>query len=167
MQNMNALYIGRFQPFHQGHLAVVKSLINRFDRIFIGIGSSQYHDTFDNPFSFSERKTMIIKTLEAGGIDNINIVAIPDIHDPPNWVDHMMRIINEFDVVVTNNLFTRKLFEEKGFIVEETPSFNNKNFSGEYIRNQIRHGKDWENLVPEVVFRIIQEIHGEQRIKNI
>ena len=56
-----ALFIGRFQPFHQGHLDAIKQISE--DEIIIGIGSSQYSKTDDNPYSFEERQKMIEKTL--------------------------------------------------------------------------------------------------------
>ena len=48
---MKILYIGRFQPFHNGHLQLIKSIENKFDQIIIGIGSSQYSHDKNNPFT--------------------------------------------------------------------------------------------------------------------
>ena len=70
---MNALFIGRFQPFHLGHLHVIKKYYNKYDILFIGIGSSQYHHTAENPFTYEERKSMIELTLNAGQINNYRI----------------------------------------------------------------------------------------------
>jgi len=58
---MKALFIGRFQPFHKGHLLFLKSIYTQYDKIIIGIGSSQYSNSLDNPFSYDERKMMIEK----------------------------------------------------------------------------------------------------------
>jgi len=126
---MKALFIGRFQPFHNGHLKVVESLSKDYDEVLIGIGSSQYSDTVDNPFSSDERKLMIEKSLDAIGIINYKIILIPDIHNPPKWVDHVLSICSDFDVVITNNPFTKKLFEEKNFKVVESELYNKKEFS--------------------------------------
>ena len=60
---MKALFIGRFQPFHKGHLKVIKDIIKKDYRVIIGIGSSQYSHTVDNPFTSDERKKMIQETL--------------------------------------------------------------------------------------------------------
>ena len=61
---MNALFIGRFQPFHKGHLKIIQNISKEYDEIIIGIGSSQYGHALENPFTIDERITMIIKTLE-------------------------------------------------------------------------------------------------------
>ena len=162
---MKALYIGRFQPFHKGHLEVIKYLSKRFDHILVGIGSSQYQDTSDNPFSSDERTKMIKDSLKQEKIEGYSIVLITDIHNPPKWVDHVISIVSDFDVVVSNSNFTRGLFEDKGFKTQETPKFNEKEFSGTRIRKRILEGEDWENLVPESVSEIIKDINGVERIK--
>ena len=53
------LYIGRFQPFHMGHLSIVKRALKECDTLVIAIGSSQENRTKKNPFTFEERKAFI------------------------------------------------------------------------------------------------------------
>jgi len=164
---MKALFIGRFQPFHNGHLNVLKYLSNKFDKIIIGIGSSQYFNTTENPFTADERKLMIDRTMKKAGINNYKIVLIPDLHNPPKWVEHVLSIYSDFDIVISNNAFTKQLFSDKGFIVKKTPFFNKNKFSGKVIRKKIKNNESWKDLVPKSVYKIIQEINGEKRIKNV
>src|SRR3989339_862193 len=112
---MIALFIGRFQPFHSGHLDAIKQISE--EEIIVGIGSSQYSKTEENPYSFEERKKMIKKSL-AGLNINYRIIAIPDIHDAKNWVAHVKKIVGKFDVVYTGNNFVKQLFEEKKYKVK-------------------------------------------------
>jgi len=140
---MKALFIGRFQPFHKGHLKAIKYLLDRYDEIIIGVGSSQYSDTVENPFSSDERMLMIKESLKQENIINYKIILIPDIHNPPKWVDHVLSINSDFDVVVSNNDFTKKLFLEKGFKIKETPLFNKKEYSGRVIRKRISENESW------------------------
>jgi nicotinamide-nucleotide adenylyltransferase len=164
---MKALFIGRFQPFHLGHLLLLERLSTQYEEIIIGIGSSQYQNTSDNPFSESERQQMITQSLHAVGIHKFRIVAIPDIHNPPRWVDHVCSIVSDFDVVIANNPFTRKLFSEKGYVVKGTAFFDRKRYSGKEIRRQIIKDEPWRELVPEVVFKIITDIDGIKRVKSL
>ena len=164
---MKALYIGRFQPFHNGHLLVVQSLSTKYDEIIVGIGSSQDRDTSENPFSEEERVQMITQSLDAVGIHSYRVVAIPDIHNPPQWVSHVRAIVPDFDVVITNNPFTRSLFIDKGYRVEGTPYFQRSIFSGKEIRRRMLHDEPWGHLVPVAVNRIIEDISGVQRVKKI
>ena len=164
---MKALYIGRFQPFHNGHLLVLRSLSTKYDEIIIGIGSSQDRDTSENPFSEEERVQMITQSLDAMGIHKYRVVAIPDIHNPPQWVSHVRAIVPDFDVVITNNPFTRSLFIDKGYHVEDTPYFQRSIFSGKEIRGRMLHDEPWDDMVPIAVCSIVKDIDGVRRVKKI
>ena len=164
---MNALFIGRFQPFHNGHLKIIKNASQKYDYIIIGIGSSQYTNTRENPFSSDERKKMIEETLKDKGILNFKIIQIPDIHNPPKWVDHVVSIFSDFHIIISNNELTLKLFLEKGYKIEKTPLYEKNLLSGKEIRKRISSGKEWESLVPKTVFKIIRNVNGEKRIKRL
>ncbi|MFH1100883.1 MAG: nicotinamide-nucleotide adenylyltransferase [Methanobacteriota archaeon] len=164
---MNALFVGRFQPFHNGHLMVLQRLSTEYAVVIIGIGSSQYSGTQENPFSAEEREQMIGESLHAEGIENYRIVQIPDIHDPPHWVAHVCTIVSDFDVVVSNNPLTQQLFSEKGYRVVGTPVYKRKSFSGKEIRRRIIHGEPWQDLVPPSVVRLINQRDGVERIKKV
>lgn len=127
---MQALFIGRFQPFHHGHLDAIKQISEK--DMIIGVGSSQYSGTNDNPYSFEERKKMI--ELALGKSRKYKIVAIPDIHDAKKWVEHVKKIVGKFDVVYTGNNFVKQLFEEKGYKVKKIKI--KIKTSGSEIRNE-------------------------------
>jgi nicotinamide-nucleotide adenylyltransferase len=164
---MIALFIGRFQPFHNGHLHFLQKISNQYNKIIIGIGSSQYCNTQENPFTYEERRQMIEKSLQKVGLFNMKIVSIPDIHNPPRWVEHVLSIVSNFDVVLSNNSLTKKLFSEKGFTVKETILINRDKFAGKEVRKRIINNKSWEDLVPESVVEIITKIEGVKRLKNL
>lgn len=141
-----ALFIGRFQPFHAGHLDAIKQISE--NEIIIGIGSSQYSNTDENPHNFEERKKMIEKALSVMlsetptkyGVESkypplksYSIIAIPDIHDETNWVEHVKNIVGNFDVAYTGNDWVEKLFKEKKVPVNQIKI--NINISGTKIRN--------------------------------
>lgn len=164
---MKALFIGRFQPFHKGHLMLLQSISSQYDEIIIGIGSSQYNNTLDNPFSEGEREKMIEKSLDKIGINNYRIVLIPDIHNPPKWASHVLSIVSDFDVVISNSSFTKELFSEKGYPVKETSYFERDKYSGKEIRRRMINNKAWKDLVPGEVVKIIKDIDGVQRLKDL
>lgn len=164
---MKALFIGRFQPLHKGHLKIIQNISKEYDEIIIGIGSSQYGHALENPFTVDERKTMITKTLEKNDVKNYRIVLIPDIHNPPKWVDHVISIILDFDIVITNSPLTKRLFSEKGYQVKKTPLYDRNKYSGEKIRKKIINNEPWEKLVPNQVYKIINDINGEERLRKL
>ncbi len=133
---LKALFVGRFQPFHLGHLDAIKQISE--DKIIIGIGSSQYSETDENPYSFEERKDMIVDALQKENI-NYKIIAIPDIHDEINWVEHVKKTVGNFDVVYTGNDWVKKLFKEKNILVKDIKI--NIPISGTKIRAKLKTKK--------------------------
>ena len=53
------VFIGRFQPFHNGHKAVIEAALEKAEQVVIVVGSSFAARNIRNPFSFEERKAMI------------------------------------------------------------------------------------------------------------
>ena len=130
---MTALFIGRFQPIHSCNLDAIKQISEK--EIIIGIGSSQYSGTDDNPYSFEERKEMIEQALT--GLDlNYKIIAVPDIHNAKNWVAHVEKIVGRFNIVYTGNDLVRRLFEEKKYKVKSIKI--NINISGTELRKKMK-----------------------------
>ena len=61
---MNGLLIGRFQPFHLGHLDALHFALTKVDRLWVGLGSSNKPPQKNNPFSAEQRKKMILDSID-------------------------------------------------------------------------------------------------------
>lgn len=59
-----AVFIGRFQPFHNGHLFALKTLLTKYDKVVVVIGSHNSLRTLKNPWTSDERKEMIVNSLD-------------------------------------------------------------------------------------------------------
>lgn len=156
---MIALFIGRFQPFHKGHLWAVNKILGECDSIIIGIGSSQYSGTHDNPFSSAERKEMIRGAL--AGMD-VPIFEIPDIHDNNEWVSHVKRIVPEFDVVYTGSELSEKLFVRERIEVRKLS--RHEQISASEVRLRIIKDLEYKDLVPDAVADILIHIDAKNRL---
>ena len=69
IQNLNgsndiALFIGRFQPLHHGHIYCFYRILESHKKLKIGIGSSQLSKTKNDPFTSKERIKFINSTFE-------------------------------------------------------------------------------------------------------
>ncbi|NMX21305.1 nicotinamide-nucleotide adenylyltransferase [ANME-1 cluster archaeon GoMg4] len=164
---MRALYIGRFQPYHLGHHAVLKEMASEADEVIICIGSAQRSHELDNPFTAGERYMMISKSLRDEGIFNFYIVPVLDVNWNAVWVSHVESLIPPVDVVFTNNPLIERLFEEQGYKVRAPLLFNRKEYSGSEIRRRISNDESWESLVPQAVVDVITEINGLERMKAL
>ncbi len=96
---MKGLFIGRFQPFHKGHLAIIEEMKKDCEEIIIGIGSAQKERETDNPLSGGERIDMIKKVLESKGVEDYEIYPIPDLDCHPAWPHYIRSILPRFDIV--------------------------------------------------------------------
>jgi len=164
---MRALMVGRFQPFHNGHLAVIRELAERFDAIIIGIGSADQSHSKDNPFTAGERHLMISCSLEEEGILDYYLVPIVDLNRYALWVAHVESLVPPFDRVFSNNPLTRRLFEESGYEVEKPFLYDRHMYSGQLIRKLIVEDGNWQKLVPAGVARMMEEIEGAVRLRAL
>ena len=114
---MDGLLIGRFQPFHLGHLDAVLFGLSRAENLSIGIGSSNKSNERRNPFSAEERTEMIISSIESSMIDRLKIFDIPDVDNHEKWTFEIDQIVPKYDVVFSNDEFTKTLFEKRNIDV--------------------------------------------------
>jgi nicotinamide-nucleotide adenylyltransferase len=163
------LFVGRFQPFHKGHLQAVKEILNEVDELIVVVGSAQYSHRVDNPFTTGERIMMIRKALEEEKVDlkRIWIVPVPDVHIHIVWVSVVESYTPRFDVVYSNEPLTRRLFIEAGYEVKPIPFHKREIYSATEIRKRMLSGENWEELVPKSVASLIKEIGGVERLRDL
>jgi len=163
------LFVGRFQPFHLGHLAAIKDVLKEVDELVIVIGSAQYSHNLNNPFTAGERLIMIRKALEEAGIDysRVWVVPVPDAHLHMMWVSALEGYTPSFSVVYSNEPLTRRLFIEAGYKVKAVRFHERKLYSSTEIRERMLKGESWEKLVPKGVAAFIKEIDGVNRLRDL
>ena len=107
-----ALFLGRFQPFHNGHLNVIKEALKEVNELIIGITHNNEANKEENPFSADERREMITNTLVHNDITNFKIIVVEDSEDDKEWVENLENKA-KFDVVYMSdkNTFGEKWVE--------------------------------------------------------
>ncbi len=164
---MNGLLIGRFQPFHLGHLDAVLFGLSRTENLFICIGSSNKSNEKKNPFSAEERREMIISSIEPSMADRLKIFDIPDVGDHEKWTFEIDKIVPKYDIVFTNDEFTKTLFEKREMNVVPVVLKDREKFSGTNIRELIAGDKNWQDLVPHGTKKVLNKINAKERVKNL
>jgi|TARA_B100001964_G_scaffold245759_1_gene335636 nicotinamide-nucleotide adenylyltransferase len=165
---MRGLLIGRFQPFHKGHIYVVKKILKEVDELIICIGSSQLSHTLNNPFTAGERLMMIANSLAGNKIvKKCYIIPIQDVNNNSLWVSHVQSLTPPFDKVYSGNVLVKRLFREVGLEVTTPPLFNRKEYSGTEIRRRMILGEQWESLILKTVKEVIKEVKGIERIREL
>jgi len=161
------LMVGRFQPFHNGHILVIRKMLEAFPSVILGIGSAQYSHTPQNPFTAGERVEMAVESLRAERIRDFFVVPMEDINEHGRWVAHVESLVPRFTAVASNNPLTMRLFQESGYEVLTTPLYDRRRYSGTVIRKRILSGKPWKQLVPPAVSTIIEGIGGVERLRQL
>lgn len=165
---MRGLLIGRFQPFHKGHVYVIEKIAGEVDEIIIGIGSAQKSHSLENPFTAGERLMMIKNSLlEEGFAKNYYIIPINDVNNNSLWVSHVKSLTPPFHRVYSGNPLVKRLFKEAKKNIATPPLFNRSEYSGTEIRRRILGSEPWEKLVPPPVVEVIREVEGEERMRNL
>ncbi|MGB9986478.1 nicotinamide-nucleotide adenylyltransferase [Salarchaeum japonicum] len=159
-------YIGRFQPYHEGHHRVVEAISDEVDELVVGVGSGDKSHSARNPFTAGERVMMITKALV--DVDVVTyVVPIEDINRNAVWVSHVQSMTPKFDVAYSNNPLVIRLFGEAGVEVRQSPMFDRDVLEGTEIRNRMVHDENWRTLVPDPVAGVIDEIDGIDRIRQV
>ncbi|WP_144920797.1 nicotinamide-nucleotide adenylyltransferase [Halorubrum salsamenti] len=163
---MRGFYIGRYQPFHDGHRHMVEEIAAEVDELVLGIGSAGDSHTTRNPFTAGERVMMVTKAVQELDVTTY-VVPIEDLDRNSVWVSHVQSMTPRFDVAYSNNPLVVRLFEEAGVEVRQSPMFRRDVLEGTELRERMIHGRDWTDLVPDAVVEVIREVDGVERIRRI
>ncbi|MDA1197142.1 MAG: nicotinamide-nucleotide adenylyltransferase [Nanoarchaeota archaeon] len=156
------LFVGRFQPFHRGHLADVKLVLSQCDEVIIVVGSAQESRTAENPFTAEERCELIDASLASEHISAYQIVVLEDINEDERWVDYVTEHVGSFDKVYTGNSHVGSLFSAKGVSVVTVPLIDE--IAATKIRSLITGGESWEEMVPDAVARKIKTLDLKKHV---
>src|SRR3970282_1906733 len=84
--NMNGLLIGRFQPFHLGHIEALRFALSQVDNLWIGIGSSNKPTEKNNPFTANVGKKFLQYHSENEKLFQV-LISEKKIISDQNWHD--------------------------------------------------------------------------------
>lgn len=172
-----AVYIGRFQPFHNQHLDVIKHALKEANKILILIGSSNRSRSTYNPFTFEEREQMILCTLLEQGYDRSRI-TIEALNDHPYnddaWLSEVQWLVSEYSSGLKNSEIALAGMEKdsSSYYINLFPQWNNIGFkrtgnvlSATDIRKKWfeSDGYDLENVSSETNNVISLELLGRDK----
>lgn len=162
------VFIGRFQPFHNGHAAAIDYVLERSDAVVVVVGSAQKNHELDNPFTAGERVEMIMHYLNWRKPDKpVYPIPLDDIINHNLWICHLRSYLPRFDEVYSNNALVHMLASEAGIKVIPVPLVEREELMATRIRERILKGERWDHLVPKPVYDFIIKINGEERIRAI
>lgn len=113
---MKYVYIGRFQPFHKGHKAIVDLTVKMMkpgDTFTIIIGSADQQETERNPLSASQRKEMLSIELEGYPVTILTINDSPYNYDL--WIERLCAKMLDFKSATHDDFLEKQEDFIKGF----------------------------------------------------
>lgn len=136
-----ATFLGRFQPYHEGHHRVVEWAREEYD-VVLALGSPQQDRTAENPLTATERETLISACQP-----DVELVRVPDENRGeegyPVWAERLVQR-TDADVVCSRNELVQRLVRERTTArIEEQPEFDPERFSGRrsaVVSGQANHG---------------------------
>jgi len=164
---MIGFLIGRFQPFHLGHLEAIKFALSKVEHLHVGIGSSNKSHEKRNPFTADERKKMILSSTDNELQKNLSIHYIPDVDDHSKWIYLVDEIIPQYDVVFSNDDFTHELYGKRGKSIISVELKSRNDLSGTNIRNLILTDQNWKQFLPLGTIDVLLEIDPKKRLSDL
>lgn len=170
---MKALFIGRFQPFHKGHLSVVQQAVKENDHLYIGIGSTQYNYEPYNPLTTAERIQIIEAALKEAKIsrEKYSIIPVPNIENFALWPRHVELYIPPFQKLYTGSTIVAELFNDYNKTLKKPyeiiPVQKTCKICSTEIRTQMLKNKPWEKHVAASTAKLLKEWKIQKRLSSL
>ena len=164
------LFVGRFQPFHLGHLDIVKKILKENERIIIAIGSAEKNYVPENPLTAGERVMIIDETLKAEKIDPARYTIIPvrNIDNYALWIDHLNLYVPPYDTIYTGSHIVKACYEATAGRHKLVQIERVRPVSATFIReSMIANTKDWEKFIPARTVELLKKLHLPLRLRQI
>lgn len=131
-----AVYIGRFQPFHDGHLACVTQALSLASHLIVLVGSINRPRNIRDPFGYAERREMIEAAIPPELRDRVVVSGVSDrLYNLPQWVTAIQAAVRG--------------------IVESTAG---KNASITLVGHRKDQTSDYLDLFPQWAFSAVEEV---------
>lgn len=167
-----AVFIGRFQPFHNGHLEIVQAALKKAKKLIVVVGSARSGRTIKNPWTFQERVNMIRGSVPEVA-ERLHFVPIRDYYyNDQLWLSELHQKVREItdncDAVALvgqysdDSSYYLNMFPQWDFIPVNTV---HKNHATE-IRSKYFEGTyDYSN-VPVYVQSVMKAYSSDIQIEN-
>ncbi len=175
------VFIGRFQPFHLGHKAVLDKALELSERVLVLIGSSNRSRDGRNPFTFDERRKMIFNTYGFSDLTSTNdlryqrimVSPLDDImYNDDLWIQSVQQTVQDEILTLANQskkVWIRGLNDLKIGLIgckkdnssyylklfptwdSEPIEFVNPINATDIRKDYFAHNRNWSNVVPSQV----------------
>lgn len=169
--------IGRFQPFHNAHLEIVKRATALCEQLVIITGSAKQPRTYKNPFTSAERRNMIKSATDGLSIQIFIEENIDTIYNDQAWAVRIQGIVSKYRVLgksvgvighkKDDSSFYLDMFPQWGYEnVDEIEPLSAVNIRDLYFKRDVNM-KFIKGVVPETVFNFLDEFRNHEEYEQI
>jgi len=90
-----AILIGRFEPVHHGHLALLRHGLAHAREAIVVLGSAWQARSPKNPFTWQERAGMVLDALPEADRARVRFLPVRDYYNEPRWVQAVRQGVAE------------------------------------------------------------------------
>ncbi|MDP4007609.1 MAG: hypothetical protein Q8P68_00270 [Candidatus Peregrinibacteria bacterium] len=175
----NSLFIGRFQPFHIGHLADIKSIIAKGEHCIIAIAAANKVGTWRNPLAGAERENIIKETLKAESLldpkglpkGSYEVHQLIDIDDDDRWVQHVIDSLPPFSKIYSGSEYVRGFFVDderfETLPIKMIHDENDKILCATSIRKEALKSENYKKYLHSSTIGFLDELAFRERLVKI
>lgn len=157
------LFITRAQPFHLGHAAFVKQILNECDEVIVLIAVAEQSHSLKNPLSASERLEMLQDYLHAECPGKYYLLALPQNSFTLENMLELEYILPSFKAVYASNPILLSMCQTL-----DIPALGLREkieVSASEIRNRIVEDKHYDSIIPEAIQNYLIKVKLSKRLK--
>jgi len=171
------MLIGRFQPFHNAHLEIIKRCTALTDQLVVVIGSANQPRTYKNPFTYDERARMVKAATQGLSLHIYTEPNIDTIYNDQAWAVRVQGIHSKYRCLGTKDAIIGHKKDDSSFYLDMFPQWEYINveeieplsavnirdlyFKRSYNSNFIK------NVVPETTYDFLQEFRRTEEFEQI
>src|SRR5690606_4716190 len=191
-----ALVVGRFQPFHLSHEALVEHALSLADKVLILLGSAKSSPDIKNPFTPIMRERMIRSCFSSEDNERIKCIPLRDYPYNENiWISEVQNAVRneqednlylpeEEDALHNIKLGEQKvclvghLKDESSYYLKSFPQWTFEEFNGlsktskkinatDIRASYLEMDSQWEDCVTDTVRSILKDFIRTDTYKNL
>ena len=116
--------IGRFQPLHNAHLEIIKRCTALTDQLVIIAGSAKQPRTYKNPFTFDERRQMILNATSGLSMRIYVEPNIDTIYNDQAWAVRVQGIVSKYRVLGEKTAIIGHKKDDSSFYLDMFPQWD-------------------------------------------
>ena len=157
-----AIYAGTFNPFHNGHLAVVARASQLFDELIIGVGQNPEKENLSDTLHWDIlQATKYLKTVSVSPFTGLLVDFAKQCK--AQYLVRGLRAVSDFEYEFQMSIMNKKLAPDINTIFIMAP-LSYMWLSSSIIRGVLQAGGDIKDLVPEPIFESLMEKLEQKKV---